>query len=185
MFSVEWTSLNPVLFIFISLMLNILIALSGIIPSAFLTAANIGILGFQKGVIVSITGEALGAAFSFVLYRYSLTKLPNPQKTKMMDKLLDKLKNTGGIEAVSLVLILRILPFIPSGLVTLAAAYSKMRLIPFGIASTIGKIPALLIEAYSIHFALDLSFEWKAGVVIVCLMILLVYFILKKRRSNN
>jgi uncharacterized membrane protein YdjX (TVP38/TMEM64 family) len=41
----------------------------------------------------------------------------------------------------------RIVPFIPSSVVTVAAAFSNTHIVAFSIISTIGKIPALLMEA--------------------------------------
>jgi uncharacterized membrane protein YdjX (TVP38/TMEM64 family) len=54
-----------------------------------------------------------------------------------------------GLEAFFLVLSLRLLPFVPSGVVTFVATIGKTPLLIFIIASSIGKIPALLLEAYS------------------------------------
>lgn len=176
---------NPFLFIFISLTLNMLIAISGLLPSAFLTAANISFFGFGRGLLLSLLGEVLGAILSFILYRNGLTKLPLHKKPNRIDKFLNRLKATEGIEAVYLVLILRILPFIPSGLVTLAAAYSKMGVLAFGLASTVGKIPALFIEAYSVDRALNLSTKWQVGIIIIALIIYLFYFFWKKGSSTD
>src|SRR5699024_317005 len=132
----------------ISIGFNVLIAVSGIFPSAPVTAGNIIYFGFEKGLIISVIGEAAGAVASFLIYRNSLRKWFTRKKVK--NRLLNKLKHTRGVEAVFLVILLRILPFVPSGAVTLAAAFSQMRLLSFSIASTLGKIPSLFIEAFSV-----------------------------------
>ena len=54
---------------FISIAINILISILGIVPSVFLTAANLAVFGFWKGTLLSFAGEAIGAIISFVLYR--------------------------------------------------------------------------------------------------------------------
>ncbi|KAB7707555.1 hypothetical protein F9802_07360 [Bacillus aerolatus] len=177
----QWLPAHPGLVFLISIILNIIIAISGVIPSAFLTAANITFFGFSTGLIVSIIGEAAGAVVSFILYRKGLHKLAPYVQTE--NKLLKKLKNTRGVEAVFLVLSLRILPFVPSGAVTLTAAFSKMNLLSFTIASTLGKIPSLFIEAYSVNHVLKLTIEWQVGILLSILFLFACYQVWKRRHK--
>ena len=50
---VEWLSTNELIAILISLSLNTVISVLGVIPSVFLTAANLKIFGFWEGTIIS------------------------------------------------------------------------------------------------------------------------------------
>ncbi|NNU91543.1 hypothetical protein ETB99_13830, partial [Anoxybacillus sp. CHMUD] len=52
---------------FISIAINIVISILGVVPSVFLTAANLAVFGFWKGTFLSFVGEAVGAIVSFVL----------------------------------------------------------------------------------------------------------------------
>ncbi|UYZ21337.1 hypothetical protein [Mesobacillus jeotgali] len=71
----ETLSGQPVwLAILISLAVSITIAVLGVIPSAFITAANIIYFGFAGGLALSIIGEAAGAIISFFLYRKGVKK---------------------------------------------------------------------------------------------------------------
>ncbi|MBT2758791.1 TVP38/TMEM64 family protein [Mesobacillus foraminis] len=181
-FFIDHIGSHPLLFILISVLLNILIAISGVLPSAFLTAANVSVLGFANGLLLSIAGEAIGAVISFVLYRKGLARIPSKQKkSRFMDPFLNRLGKTGGMEAVFLVLFLRILPFIPSGLVTLTAAYSKIGILAFAAASTAGKIPALYIEAYSINLALHVKTEWQIGVLVAIIILFAIWIVWKRK----
>lgn len=54
---------------FISILLNILISITGVFPSAPLTFVNVKLFGFWNGFSLSFIGEVLGAALSFWLYR--------------------------------------------------------------------------------------------------------------------
>lgn len=175
---IQGLSANPALSFLISIILNVIIAVSGVLPSALITTANIVFFGFKAGLIISIIGEAAGAIVSFILYRHGLNKF----HIKLENRFLKKLKNTEGTEAVFLVIILRVLPFIPSGLVTLTAAFSQMRLLSFSIASTVGKIPSLFIEAYSAKQILDLSIEWQVGIF---LFVTGIYIFYKLRKRND
>lgn len=132
----------------LSVILNILISVLGVIPSFVITAANIKFFGFESGLIISILGEAFGAIISFYLYRKGMKTLLN--KNRINSKYAKQLMKSEGIEAFYMIVVLRILPFIPSGIVTLAGAISKVGLINYSVASTIGKIPSLVLEAYSI-----------------------------------
>lgn len=165
----------------VSILLNIVIAISGVLPSAFITAGTVGVIGFQTGLVILIIGEAAGAMVSFLLYRKGVHKLfPKVKMTK--HPLLVRLQNTEGGEAFLMVILLRLLPFVPSGLVTLTAAISKMGFLPFSIASTLGKIPALFIEAYSIYHVLNLKWQWQLGLLTVVILFYLLYVLWKRQR---
>ena len=95
------------------------------------------------------------------------------------------MQQTHGIEAFILILALRFLPFIPSGVVTLVSAGSKVGVFNFSIASTLGKIPALVIEAYSIQQILHWS--WQGKVILGVASVLMLGLLIKgknKRYSN-
>jgi uncharacterized membrane protein YdjX (TVP38/TMEM64 family) len=52
----------PHLAILASLLISIVIAVLGVIPSVFITGANILFFGFWQGTAISFLGEAIGAA---------------------------------------------------------------------------------------------------------------------------
>lgn len=179
-FLLEWMPDNKILIVILSIFLNVIISISGFLPSAILTAVNITVFDFKMGLILSIVGEAIGAVISFILYRKGITRLSN--KAHIKNRWLIRLQQTNGLEAVILVLILRILPFVPSGVVTLVASYSMMSIYIFVIASTLGKVPSLLMEAYAVDRALDLSMKWQ---IISFVLILLIFFAHVLWKKNN
>jgi uncharacterized membrane protein YdjX (TVP38/TMEM64 family) len=177
---------NFILTIIISLSLNIFIAIAGVVPSTFLTSANILYFGFNYGLVISIIGEALGTVISFYLYRKGIKVV---EKVKLLEnnRFVMRLKETNGSEAVLIVLGLRIFPFVPSGLVTLAASISQMKLVTFAMVSTLGKVPALFIEAYSIHTMINLKTEYQIGFGLTAFFLLIIYYLMKraKKRINR
>lgn len=175
----EWEVLPIPVFIVISIALNSIIAVAGVLPSAFLTALNVQLLGFGPGVVVSIVGEAVGAVISFILYRKALHRYTSPD-----GKRLRRLREAQGVEAWFLVLGLRLVPFIPSGLVTLSAAFSRMSLLSFAAASTIGKVPALLIEALAVTAILTVATGWQLG-LIALLVVLYATWRLSQRSGEK
>ncbi|MFZ1453907.1 MAG: hypothetical protein WAT20_14470, partial [Ferruginibacter sp.] len=60
--------------IVISICASILVAVLGVVPSVFITAANILFFGFWNGLFISFLGEALGAGIAFLLYRKGFKK---------------------------------------------------------------------------------------------------------------
>lgn len=160
----------------ISIAINIMISILGLVPSVFLTAANLAVFGFWKGTFLSFAGEAIGAIISFLLYRkgfkkFSESKLFSHPKVR-------RLLEAKGLEAFFLVLSLRLLPFVPSGVVTFVAAVGKTSLLVFIIASSLGKIPALLLEAYSVYQLMNWTRQGK--VILTFLSVCLFLFTWKK-----
>lgn len=145
-------------------------------PSVFLTAANLAVFGFWKGTFLSFAGEAIGAVVSFVLYRKGFRKL---SETKLFSHpKVRRLLEAKGLEAFFLVLSLRLLPFVPSGVVTFVEAIGKTSLLIFMIASSIGKIPALLLEADSVYPLMN--WTWKGKGILTFLSVSLFLFTWKK-----
>ena len=181
----EWLPANLGMAAIISILLNVFVAITGVLPSAFITVGTVGVLGFKMALLILILGEAAGAIVSFILYRKGVNKLLSRLKTQTHEnKFLHMLKNTDGIAAFFIVVLLRIIPFVPSGIVTLTAAFSKMKLFSFSVASTIGKIPALFVEAYSVSHILNLPIEWQIGLILFVVILFIFYLLYKKRETK-
>ena len=170
----------PHLAIIISLLLSIVVAVLGVVPSFFITAANILFFGFWQGTAVSFAGEALGAAISFLLYRKGFKQVSQ----KGLDRFprVKQLLNAESRQAFWLVLSLRLLPFVPSGLVTFSAAVGRMQFWNFLLASSLGKAPALLIEAYSVYQVT--KFGWQGKSILGVVAVALIYIILRKKKRK-
>ena len=63
---------NVIIAVIFSILVNTIIAVAGLFPSTFITAANIIYFGFQFGLVISIVGEAAGAIISFIFYDNTL-----------------------------------------------------------------------------------------------------------------
>lgn len=163
-----------------SICISIIVAVAGILPSVFVTAANILFFGFWEGTLVSFIGEAAGAAIAFLLYRKGFRKKVQAGAGRYPK--VKRLMEATGTEAFYLVFSLRLLPFVPSGLVTFAAAVGKIKSGLFIAASSLGKIPALLIEAYSVYEVTQ--FTWL-GKWILLLTGAGIFYVLLRRRRNK
>lgn len=161
--------------IIISLALSIAVAVAGLLPSVFITAANIIFFGFWNGILISFAGEALGAAIAFLLYRKGFQK-PASNKLQRFPKLV-QLLHAPDRKAFQLIILLRLIPFVPSGLVTFAAAVGRTSFTTFLVASSLGKIPALLLEGYSVYEVG--RFQWQGKLILGVAAIALFYFVVK------
>lgn len=140
---------HPDLALAASLLLSVVIAVLGVVPSFFVTAANILFFGFWPGVAVSFVGEALGAVVSFYLYRKGFKKGVGTRLEKY--RAARALLTADDRKAFWLVFSLRLLPLVPSGLVTFAAAVGRVSAVAFVLSSSLGKLPALLLEGYAVY----------------------------------
>jgi uncharacterized membrane protein YdjX (TVP38/TMEM64 family) len=171
---------HPQLAILISLAISILVAVLGLVPSVFITAANILFFGFWKGTLISFLGEVVGAAVAYFLYRRGFKKASQNSLERFPK--VQRLLNAEGREAFLLILSLRLIPFVPSGLVTFAAAVGTVSPAVFLIASSLGKIPALLLEAYSVYQVTRPG--WPGKAILAAAALLLLYFLVKKRKKG-
>jgi uncharacterized membrane protein YdjX (TVP38/TMEM64 family) len=168
----------PQLAILISICISILIAIVGVVPSVFITAANILFFGFWYGTLISFLGEASGAGIAFVLYRMGFKKMASNalQKYPRLEKLID----ANNREASYLIFSLRLIPFVPSGLITFAAAIGKVSFIIFLLSSSLGKIPALLMEAYSVYEVTQ--FGWQGKLILAVVAFAMIYWLFTKKK---
>ena len=171
----------PQLSIIISISISLLIAIIGVVPSFFITSANILFFGFWNGTLISFIGESIGAAIAFILYRKGFKK--NMEEKILKYEKIKKLLFAQNKEAFQLIFSLRLIPFVPSGLITFAAAIGNVSFTYFFIASSLGKVPALLLEAYAVYGATLLGGQGKLLLILIGL--LLLYFFIKQKKKKE
>ena len=169
----------PQLAFLISIVAGIFVSIIVIIPNIFLIAANILFFGFWNGIIVSFIGEVLGAGIAFLLYRKGF-KNPLQNVLEKYPK-VKALINAEGKLAFYQILSLRIIPFVPSGLVTFAAAIGRVSFSVFFVSSALGKIPSLLLEAYSIYEVN--KFNWQSKLILLIISVGILFFMAFKKKK--
>ena len=171
----------PQLAVLLSLALSILVAILGVVPSVFITAANILFFGCWNGTLLSVAGEAAGAAIAFLLYRAGFKKIAT--KKLLQYPKIQQLVQASNKKAFYTVFSLRLLPFVPSGLITFGAAVGRIPFLFFLIASTLGKIPALLLEAYAVYEITAFGSQGKVLLAVIATG-LLIWIFRKKAAST-
>ncbi|WP_315077362.1 VTT domain-containing protein [uncultured Clostridium sp.] len=167
----------------ISIFASVIIAILGILPSIFVTGANIIFFGPIKGFFISLIGETIGAVISFWLYRKGFKK--KAQNFSQNNKYLERLVKSEGKESTYLVFLVRLLPFVPSGFVTLGASVSNMNIIPFTIATFLGKIPSIMLEALISYDFINIQDNWIRLIITLLSLILIIIFVNKNYKPNK
>lgn len=163
----------------ISLLVSIGISLAGILPSVFITGANIIFFGPVNGFLISLLGETIGAYITFTVYRLGFKK--KIEKFTYKHKLLSQIVNSNGKKAGLLILQGRIIPFIPSGIITLAASISNVNATIFTIATFIGKAPSIALEALVSYDIININDNWIRLTITVIALILIKFTIGKEK----
>ncbi|WP_290775438.1 MULTISPECIES: TVP38/TMEM64 family protein [unclassified Exiguobacterium] len=112
--------------------------------------------------------------------RYALRR-PLPDR---FARLQQKLQAQQGHEAFWTIILLRLLPFVPSGIVNIISAASSISVLLFLTASTIGKIPAMLVEVLAVHQFMQSSSIVQWSIAGVALVGYLIYHIHQKRTPS-
>ncbi|KSU83970.1 hypothetical protein AS180_21180 [Priestia veravalensis] len=172
-------STYPQIAVILSVLISIVVSILGFIPSTFVTAINLKIFGLWEGTIISFLGEVIEAIISFVLYRKGFNRIVE-QKVSKYPK-VQQLLHVTGKEAFLMVFSLRLMPFVPSSIVTFLSAVGKMSPFHFFMASTLGKIPALAIEVYSTYQIVTWTKQGKF--LLLCISIFLLVYGWRKWKS--
>lgn len=103
---------------------------------------------------------------------------------KLIDKhiLLSKIVNSDGKKAGLLICQGRIIPFIPSGVITLAASISNVDGIIFTVATLIGKAPSIALKALVSYDSINIYNNWiRLTITIIGLIFISLTFRKKEK----
>lgn len=163
----------------------LLILLESIIPALPLgvfVALNINAFGLIIGIIMSWLSTCLGCYLSFLLFNFiSKRFIKEKLEKKKLKKVIKKMKT---IDFSNLVVIIA-LPFTPAFLINIAAGIVRMGKRKFLIALLVGKIFMVTFWGCVGKSLLESITDIKT-IIIVCLLILVAYFISKfiSKRMN-
>lgn len=171
----EWLRSFGIWAIFVSLILSIIISLMGVVLSLFLSGANAAVFGIVPGFFISLAGEVIGAGISFWLYRWGYKKVS--KKSDAQWKWLQRLNGAGRRKQGVILLVARMTPVLPSGVITFGAAASTMLFIDFMIITVIGKAPSVAMETLIGHDLLFLNDNMPRLIISILLLgLLLILF---------
>ncbi|MFK7691964.1 TVP38/TMEM64 family protein [Paenibacillus sp. HJGM_3] len=178
----EWLRNFGMWAVLVSLLLNILISVLGVVPSVFLSGANAVVFGLVPGFFVSLAGEILGAGVSFILYRFGLRKALSSETSW---KWLQRLNEENRAKQLVIILLARLTPLMPSGLVTVVAALSTMRFVDFMLASLVGKAPSIALETLIGHDLIELKSNYPRLLVSFAFVIVVLLLLRSKKTKAS
>lgn len=134
---------------FFSFWLDVLINALGFLPSIFISTANGIVFGIVPGIIISWLAETVGVILSFILMRTILRS--SAEKLIAKSGSLQKIDEFSGKKGFQLMLIMRTIPYFPSGILTALGALSSISLRDYVLANLIGKFPSTALEVVVGH----------------------------------
>ncbi|SDA53046.1 Uncharacterized membrane protein YdjX, TVP38/TMEM64 family, SNARE-associated domain [Dialister histaminiformans] len=132
--------------VLVSILLDVLVNVSGVLPSIFISTANALVFGLFWGFILSWLSEVIGVVISFLLMRLMFRDLARHLMEK--NRLIRKM---GTYDNWKIVALSRMIPYLPNGLVTAVCAVSDISFLHHLEGSLIGKFPSVFIEVFVGH----------------------------------
>lgn len=168
----------------ITLLLFIVMTFTIVFPFMLLSGAAGLMYGLFWGIIISWAGEVIGAVVMFVVVRYFFRHTVDGWITKSRYLVqLDEYSATNGFKAL---LLARLLPLAPSGIITAIAAVSRISFRNFFWATFLGKLPPVVVKVLLGH-DLALADGNIVRLALVSGLVIGVYAVLwyRKRKARN
>ncbi len=169
-----------------SFLLDVLINALGFLPSIFVSTANGLLFGIVPGVILSWLAETTGVIISFLLMRTILRS--SAEKLIAKSKYLKKADDFSGKNGFKVMLILRAMPYFPSGILTALGAVSRISVKDYALANLIGKFPSTSLEVVIGHDVVNYENNIQRlaiVIVVVCIIYAGIWFYHRKLNKNS
>lgn len=170
--------------ILVSLLIDIFINAVGFLPSVFISTANGIVFGLPIGILISWIAETIGVIISFVIMRYFLKE--SAEKIIAENKFLNNVNNKSNENGFKFMLIARMLPYFPSGVLTAVGAVSKISFKDYVIANLIGKFPSTALEVVLGHDLVNYGEnKWRLSIILTVLLLIYLGYLWKNRKSKK
>ena len=121
----------------------------GFPPAVIFSTANVILFGIIPGIILSCVAETVGVTIAFVLMRFYFREAA--EKAIAKSPFLAKVDQYSGSKGFFIMLIGRMVPYLPSAVMNAVGALSSIRFRDYVLASLVGKFPSTGIEAIIGH----------------------------------
>lgn len=155
-----------------SFLLTLFVNALGFPPAIIFSTANTLIFGIFWGIVLSVAAETVGVTISFLLLRFFFRD--SAKKLIKKSRFLSSVDNYSSKKGFMVMLIARMVPYIPSGVLNAVGALSSLNLRDYFIASLIGKFPSTGIEAIIGHDTIVQQEDSTRIVVVIILAIILI-----------
>lgn len=157
--------------IFFSFWLTLFVNAIGFPPAIIFSTANTLIFGIAEGILLSCIAETVGVTISFLLLRFFFRDAAETVIAK--SKILSNIDRYSGRRGFFVMLIARMVPYFPSGLLNAIGALSALSLRDYVLASFVGKFPSTGIEAIIGHDTITHQ-EDPTRLIVVCVLAVLL-----------
>lgn len=158
--------------IFFSFFLTLFVNALGFPPAIIFSTANTLIFGIIPGIILSCIAETVGVTISFLLLRFFFRDAA--EKIIAKNKRLSNIDKYSGTKGFTVMLIARMIPYLPSALLNAVGALSAISLRDYVLASLIGKFPSTGIEAVIGHDTITKQDDPTRLIIVIIATILLI-----------
>ena len=166
-----------------SFLLTLFVNAIGFPPAIIFSTANTLIFGIVPGIILSVVAETVGVTISFILLRFFFRD--TAKKVIAKNKRLRSIDKYSSKKGFTVMLIARMVPYLPSGLLNAAGALSAMSLWDYFLASLVGKFPSTGIEAIIGHDAILQEEDFTRIIVVVIFAIILIGWAWRYQKKHN
>ena len=144
----------------------------GFPPAVIFSTANVILFGIVPGIILSCIAETVGVTIAFVLMRFYFREAA--EKAIAKSPFLAKVDQYSGTKGFIIMLIGRMVPYLPSAVMNAVGALSSIRLRDYVLASLVGKFPSTGIEAIIGHdIIMQQEDNTRLIIVVICAGILI------------
>lgn len=155
--------------VLVTISLFIVMTFTIVFPFMILSGAAGIIYGLFFGTLISWTGEVIGAIVMFVFSRYFFRQFVEGWITKSSYlRQVDDYSAANGFKAL---LIARLLPLAPSGIITAVAAISRISFRDFFLATLVGKLPPVVFKVLLGHDIVFAGENMTRLLVLLCTVI--------------
>lgn len=155
-----------------SFLLTLFVNALGFPPAIIFSTANTLIFGIFWGIVISVAAETVGVTISFLLLRFFFRDAA--EKLISKSKFLSSIDKYSSEKGFIVMLIARMVPYVPSGVLNAVGALSSLNLREYFIASLVGKFPSTGIEAIIGHDTILQQEDHTRIIVVVILAVALI-----------
>ena len=155
-----------------SFLLTLFVNALGFPPAIIFSTANTLIFGIFWGIVISVVAETVGVTISFLLLRFFFRD--TAQNLIKKSRFLSSVDKYSSKKGFVVMLIARMVPYIPSGVLNAVGALSSLSLRDYVLSAFIGKFPSTGIEAIIGHDAIVQQEDSTRIIVVVILAIILI-----------
>jgi len=173
----EWLLSFGAWAVLISIIVMIIQTIATPVPLFLVAGANGFIFGVAWGIVITLVGALLGATVAFYLARV----IARDYFSKRLSRYLPQVDEMSKKSGAKVIFLARLVPILPSSVISYAAGLSKVSFGGFFVASVLGKLPEIIVYTFLGH-SLERAEGLLTKVTVVIILISLLCFSLQSKR---